>query len=161
MYADEITDSMRIAIDETRRRRSIQEAYNAEHGIEPQTVRKAMSDITSFIQEAAATVDKRERSRGDELGHGEFYSPATADSVADELSDLSPAEVAQIMAAMEEEMAAASQDMDFERAAALRDQLVALKSRVEGTSADDVIAKLKQGARKGSAHATRRRYKRR
>ena len=159
MYADTVTDSMQIAIDETRRRRSIQEAYNTEHGIEPKTVRKAMSDISSFIQEAAATVDKRQRSRGDELGHGEFFSPATADTVADELRDLPPAELAQIMAAMEEEMAAASQDMDFERAAALRDQLVALKSRLEGTSEADVMKRLKQGARKGSAHATRRRYK--
>ena len=161
MYADNITDSMRTAIDETRRRRSIQEAYNAEHGIEPQTVRKAISDISSFIDEAAANVDKRARSKGDALGHGEFYTPAAADALAEELSALPKGEVMRIISTMEEEMAAASEDMDFERAAALRDQLVSLKAAVEGTSEDDVIRRLKQGARKGSEHATRRRYSKR
>ena len=53
MYADTITDSMREAIDETNRRRSIQMAFNEEHGIRPKTVRKAINDISSFIAEAA------------------------------------------------------------------------------------------------------------
>ena len=60
---------------------------------------------------------------------------------------------------LEEEMGAASEDMDFERAAFLRDQLVGLRSLVEGTTEEEVMRRLKQGARKGSAHATRRRYK--
>ena len=155
MYADEITDSMRIAIDETRRRRSIQEAYNEEHGIEPQSVRKAISDITSFIQEATATLDDKER----EGMHGEFVTPATAEEVAEELSKLPREEVLRIIASLEEEMAAAADAMDFERAAKARDQLVELKGMVEGTSAEDVMRRLKKDARKGSSYARRRPYR--
>ena len=59
------------------------------------------------------------------------------------------------MASLEDEMSRASADMDFERAAALRDQLVELKSRFEGGSAAEVMERLKAGARKGSAHAPR------
>ena len=174
MYADTVTDSMRAAIDETRRRRAIQQAYNAEHGIEPKTVRKAISDITSFIAEAEESVGKRDRSRNGELGHGEFFTPAggghagegahadaaaDAEAVAAELARLPRDEVTRIIASLEEEMAAASEQMDFERAARARDQLVELKSKVEGTTADDVMARLRAGARKGSAMATRRRYR--
>ncbi|WP_428379533.1 excinuclease ABC subunit UvrB [Olsenella sp. Marseille-QA0557] len=158
MYADAITDSMREAIDETRRRRAIQERYNEEHGIEPQTVRKAISDISSFIQEASDTVDKRARK------DGEFYTPATktaAQQVAEELSKLPRGEVMRLIASLEEEMGAAAEEMDFERAAAARDQLVELKSMVEGAPEEEIIRRLKQGARKGSAHATRRPPRRR
>ena len=166
MYADEVTDSMRIAIDETRRRRSIQEAYNTEHGIEPQTVRKAISDITSFIQEATATLDGKDR----EGMHGEFVTragsegasgaatgPTTAEEVAAELAKLPRDEVLRIIASLEEEMAAAADAMDFERAAKARDQLVELKGLVEGRSADDVMRGLKKNARNGSDYARRRR----
>ena len=158
MYADAITDSMREAIDETRRRRAIQERYNEEHGIEPQTVRKAISDISSFIQKASDTVDKRARK------DGEFYTPATktaAQQVAEELSKLPRGEVMRLIASLEEEMGAAAEEMDFERAAAARDQLVELKSMVEGAPEEEIIRRLKQGARKGSAHATRRPPRRR
>ena len=158
MYADAVTDSMREAIDETRRRRAIQERYNEEHGIEPQTVRKAISDISSFIQEASDNVDKRSRK------DGEFYTPATktaAQQVAEELSKLPRGEVMRLIASLEEEMGAAAEEMDFERAAAARDQLVELKSLVEGAPEEEIIRKLKQGARKGSAHATRRPPRRR
>jgi excinuclease ABC subunit B len=154
MYADDVTDSMRVAIDETRRRRAIQEAYNTEHGIEPRTVRKAINDISGFISEASANVDKRDRV------NGEFTTPAAeaAASVASELKDLPKEEMARLIQTLEEDMAAASADMDYEEAAALRDQLVSLKSAAEGTSEEEVMARLKAGARKGSAHATRRRY---
>ena len=167
MYADVITDSMREAIDETRRRRAIQEAYNAEHGIVPKTVRKSIADISGFIQEADENVGKRKRKdhafyTASGAGAEEQGAPAdhsTAESVADELADLGPEELAQLMASLEDEMSRASADMDFERAAALRDQLVELKSRFEGGSAAEVMERLKAGARKGSAHATRRRYR--
>ena len=167
MYADVITDSMREAIDETRRRRAIQEAYNAEHGIVPKTVRKSIADISGFIQEADENVGKRKRKdhafyTASGAGAEEQGAPAdhsTAESVADELAGLGPEELAQVMASLEDEMSRASADMDFERAAALRDQLVELKSRFEGGSAAEVMERLKAGARKGSAHATRRRYR--
>ncbi|MBQ6523305.1 MAG: excinuclease ABC subunit UvrB [Atopobiaceae bacterium] len=168
MYADTITDSMREAIDETARRRRIQEAFNEEHGIVPRTIKKSITDVASFIEEANATLEGKDRSRGDSLGHGAFYSgadeparesEASAQSVADELSQLPPEEVSQVLSALEEEMAEAAASMDFERAARLRDQVVALRGALEGESEADVIARLKRTDRKGSAHATRRRYR--
>ena len=79
--------------------------------------------------------------------------------MARELAQLPKGELSQVVDALEEEMAAASEAMDFEAAARLRDQLVEIKSQVEGGTADEVIARLRAGARKGSAHATRRRYR--
>ena len=171
MYADVVTDSMRVAIDETRRRRSVQEAYNAEHGIVPKTVSKSIADISSFIEEAEDTLGDKTRDRHGTGSHGAFESlvnveqdararsEATAKSVAAELAKKLPREeLMRLMETLEADMAAASEAMDFERAAELRDQLVELRSKVEGTTEDEVMARLKAGARKGSAHATRRRY---
>ena len=171
MYADVVTDSMRVAIDETRRRRSVQEAYNAEHGIVPKTVSKSIADISSFIEEAEDTLGDKTRDRHGTGSHGAFESlvnveqdararsEATAKSVAAELAKKLPREeLTRLMETLEADMAAASEAMDFERAAELRDQLVELRSKVEGTTEDEVMARLKAGARKGSAHATRRRY---
>ena len=170
MYADNITDSMREAIDETARRRSIQEAFNEEHGIVPKTIKKSITDVAGFIAEADATLEGKSRGRGDSLGHGEFYSAAEGPdgagggdaerSIAEELVALPPEEVNLVLSAMEEEMAAAAAAMDFERAAQLRDQLVALKAALEGETEEDVIRQLKKTDRKGSTHATRRRYRR-
>ena len=158
MYADVVTESMREAIDETERRRAIQMRFNEEHGIKPKTVRKAINDISSFIAEADDTLDDKKRSRGDGLGHGEFYSPvededraAASAALADELSQLPREELLRVMQGLEEDMRAASAAMDFEQAALLRDRLVHLRAVVEGTSEDDVIARLKKDARKGSA----------
>ena len=158
MYADVVTESMREAIDETERRRAIQMRFNEEHGIEPKTVRKAINDISSFIAEADDTLDDKKRSRGDGLGHGEFYSPvededraAASAALADELSQLPREELLRVMQGLEEDMRAASAAMDFEQAALLRDRLVHLRAVLEGTSEDDVIARLKKDARKGSA----------
>ena len=171
MYADVVTDSMRIAIDETRRRRSVQEAFNAEHGIVPKTVSKSIADISSFIEEADETLGDKTRDRHGTGSHGAFESlasveedararsEAAAKSVANELAKKLPREeLTRLMETLEADMAAASEAMDFERAAELRDQLVELRSKVEGTTEDEVMARLKAGARKGSAHATRRRY---
>ena len=79
--------------------------------------------------------------------------------MAEELSGLPKDELARVLGALEDEMIQASADMDYERAALLRDQVVALRARLEGASAEDVIARLKATDRKGSAHATRRRYR--
>ena len=65
-----------------------------------------------------------------------------------------------MLSALEEEMAAAAASMDFERAAQLRDQVVALRGALEGESEQDVITRLKKTDRKGSTHATRRHYRR-
>ena len=169
MYADKITDSMRIAIDETRRRREIQEAFNKEHGIVPKTVKKSITDIAGFIAEASENIDKRKRK------NGEFYTASDdedsleeqqesilempAELLAEELQNLPRTEVEAMLSGMEAEMAEASASMDYEHAAELRDQIVAIRSQLEGTTSDDVIKRLKTGARKGSTHATRRRYR--
>ncbi len=136
MYADKVTDSMRRAIDETSRRRAIQIAYNEEHGIEPQTIRKAINDIMGYITEDVEGM--------------------TAESVNMELAELSRDEVLRIIASMEDEMAAASMNMDFEEAAHLRDQVVKLRASVEGESEEDVLKSLKKSARKGSAYGNRK-----
>ena len=169
MYADTVTDSMREAIDETQRRREIQMAYNEEHHIEPKTVRKAINDISSFIAEATENVGKRDRSRGDTLGHGEFFTPAGGESAAgdtpeqtsselvQEMAKLPRNELLRVIAAMEEDMRAASEAMDFEQAANLRDALVQLKAVAEGGTEEEIIERLRAGARKGSAFGGSRR----
>lgn len=167
MYADRITDSMRIAIDETRRRRKLQESFNAKHGIVPQTIHKSIADISQFIDEAAENVDKRQRKDGifyTASGEGAETqgAPGEVDSIeamVEEFSELPRSEVETMLAHLESDMAQASADMDYERAAQLRDQIVRIRSQLEGTTSDDVIKRLKAGARRGSAHATRRRYR--
>lgn len=136
MYADKITDSMARAIDETKRRRAIQMQYNEDHGIEPQTIRKAINDIMSYVT--------------DEIGN------TTAEQVNKELAELSREEVLRIISSMEDDMAAASKSMDFEEAARLRDQVVKLRAQVEGSSEEDVLKDLKKSARKGSAFGNRK-----
>lgn len=159
MYADKITDSMEAAIGETRRRREIQEAFNKEHGIVPKTVHKKINDITSFIEEAEALVDGKDRERGEGFGHGAFVDSAKepiAEKMVEELRGLPKEEIAAILASLEEEMQAASEAFDYERAAAVRDQLVAIRSSLEGSSEEAALARLRKGARTGSAHATRK-----
>ena len=86
----------------------------------------------------------------DEVGN------TTAEQVNAELAALSREEVLRIIASMEDEMASASQSMDYEEAARLRDQVVKLRASVEGASEEDVLKDLKKGARKGSAFGNRK-----
>ena len=136
MYADKITDSMKRAIDETKRRREIQTEYNTVHGIEPQTIRKAINDIMSYVK--------------DEVGN------TTAEQVNKELAALSREEVLRIISSMEDDMATASREMNYEEAARLRDQVVKLRTQVEGSTEDEVLKRLKKDARKGSVFAARK-----
>ncbi len=140
MYADQVTDSMRLAIDETNRRREIQTAFNTEHGIEPQTIRKAIADIVQYVRE------------GD-------TQPTAAAATAAELAKLPRAELMRLISTLEEDMGAAAESLDFESAARLRDQIVRLRTEIESSSADDVLSRLKQGARKGSAYGVRKRLR--
>ena len=130
MYADRRTDSMDRAIRETERRRAIQMEYNEEHGIEPQTIRKAINDIMGYVKDDMGTT--------------------TSEQVNKELAALSREEVLRIISSMEDDMAQASANMDFEEAAHLRDQVVQLRSRFEGSSEEDVLANLKKTSRKGT-----------
>ncbi|MDD6651114.1 MAG: excinuclease ABC subunit UvrB [Eggerthellales bacterium] len=136
MYADKITDSMRYALDETQRRRELQMAYNQEHGIVPKTILKEVSDAMAFMP-----AEDKNRSSED---------------VNAELASLSRSEVMRIISSMEDEMVQASANMDFERAADLRDQLVSLRSSVEGVSESAALDSLKKTARKGSAYGSSR-----
>jgi excinuclease ABC subunit B len=139
MYADVVTESMREAIDETRRRRALQMRFNEEHGIEPQTIRKAISDIVQYMHDD-----------DDDMS-------ASTDKVNDELAGLARDEVLRVIESLEEEMAAASKSLDYETAARLRDRIVSLRSRIESTSEEEALKRLRQGARKGSAYGRRRR----
>lgn len=137
MYADKRTDSMDLAITETQRRRALQMAYNEKHGITPQTIKKDINDIMDYVQQEAGDIP--------------------AEQINQELASLSRGEVMRVVAAMEEDMRQASADLDFDRAASLRDQIVRLKSQVEGQSKEDILAGLKKTARKGSDFGRRKR----
>ncbi len=134
MYADKRTDSMDRAIRETERRRRIQMQFNKEHSITPRTVTKAINDIRSSVQTDTEGVSGEE--------------------VNKQLAELSREEVLRLLSSMEDRMAQASHDMDFEEAAHLRDEVVRLKSYVDGSSEDDVLKELKSSARKGSKFAS-------
>ncbi|MBX9954292.1 excinuclease ABC subunit UvrB [Peribacillus simplex] len=109
MYADRITNSMELAINETRRRREIQEKYNEEHGITPQTIQK---DIRDSIRATHVAEE------------GEEYK----EDLAPSLAKLPKKERLKVMASMEKEMKEAAKALDFERAAELRDLLLELKA---------------------------------
>ncbi|EPI39586.1 excinuclease ABC subunit UvrB [Enterococcus faecalis] len=108
MYADKITDSMQRAMDETARRRAIQEAYNEEHGIEPKTVIKEIRDLISISK----TADKDE----------------TVVQLDKSYEDLSRQEKADLLMKLEREMKDAAKALDFETAATLRDTILELKA---------------------------------
>jgi len=116
MYADRVTDSMRRAISETQRRRQLQLRHNEEHGIDPQTIRKAVTDILSLLRpaETAPMPGKGERSRG-------------RDQIHKELGNLAGDELRRLILTLEEEMHDASTELRFEYAARLRDEIKDLK----------------------------------
>jgi excinuclease ABC subunit B len=115
MYADEVTDSMRRAIGETQRRRKIQLEYNREHGIDPQTIRKKVSDILLAIQEEGAGAPRPERRR-----RGRRERP-----------ELPREELERLIRTLEEEMHEAAKDLRFEYAARLRDEVRDLRKELE------------------------------
>ncbi len=127
MYADQITDSMRTAISETNRRREIQMAYNREHGIDPQTIRKRVGDIIQMARAAEAgmpyqAADPSTRQRGEGLGLPDIDGMPT-----EELSDL--------IQTLTDEMHQAAADLRFEYAARLRDEVNELKKELRGMTA--------------------------
>ncbi len=111
MYADEVTDSMRRAIDETQRRRKIQLDYNREHGIDPQTIRKAVSDILIH------GMGRRGR---------DATTPTKTKSRLKEVAG-SPDDLRRLMLQLQEEMHQAAEDLRFEYAARLRDEISEIK----------------------------------
>ena len=109
MYADTITDSMRLAIEETKRRRKVQEEYNQEHGITPQTIKKAVRDLISISKEIAKEEQKMEK------------DPESMD----------PKELEKLIAEIQKKMKKAAAELDFETAAQLRDKMISLKKYLQ------------------------------
>ena len=116
MYADSITDSMQRAISETNRRRGLQEAYNKEHGINPQTIRKAVTDILATL---------RGTSGAPVPGNGKLST--ARDKVRSNLAELPADELGRLVQTLEEEMKEAAADLRFEYAARLRDEIKELR----------------------------------
>lgn len=108
LYADTITEAMRRAIEETQRRRAIQEAYNRARGIEPRSIAKAVRDLTDRVREMAAQ---------------EAGSPARPTMIPRD-------ELQRLIRALEKEMKRAAQALEFEKAAAIRDQIFELREQL-------------------------------
>ena len=109
MYADVMTDSMRNAIEETNRRREIQEAYNKEHGITPTTIKKAVRDLIAVSKAVAETEVKLKK----------------------DPESMSKKELKNLISQLEKQMRQAAADLDFEQAAQLRDKMIELKKNLE------------------------------
>ena len=109
MYADVMTDSMKRAIGETERRRKLQQAYNEEHGITPQTIKKAVRDLIAVSKAIAETEEQ--------------FSKDPESMTKKELSG--------VIKKVEKQMRAAAADLNFEQAAELRDKLLELKKIFE------------------------------
>ncbi len=115
MYADTITDSMRIAIDETARRRQIQMRYNEEHGITPQTIKKAVRDLISISKTIAKEEVQFEK----------------------DPESMSREELEKLIAGIQKQMKKAAADLNFEAAAELRDKMIELKKQLEILGRED------------------------
>jgi excinuclease ABC subunit B len=107
MYADSVTQSMQKAIEETGRRRQVQEAYNKKHGITPQGIKKAIKDITERVQAVAET------------------------RVPYAVTPISKEEMAQLIKQLESQMKAAAKNLEFEKAAMIRDRIIELRKDEE------------------------------
>ena len=144
MYADRITESMKVAIEETDRRRAIQERHNVEHDIEPMTIIKGIHDINDRLRVVAenTVVYSSERRTKD-------------------LEAADKAEVEKIVARMEAEMRSAAKQLEFERAAALRDEIQQVRLRVLEQDASVVVARAAERAAEGREAAARRSARRR
>jgi len=133
LYADTVTDSIRRAVDETARRREIQRRYNEEHGITPQSVKRAIRDLGASVYEADY-----------------LTVPLAAEG-----AEYQPDQIPRIVAELEREMKRAAEALEFEKAAQLRDRIVALKDLQLGLPRNVVGVKgvLGSGANLAAAEA--------
>jgi excinuclease ABC subunit B len=116
MYADKQTEAIQGALEETNRRRDVQLAYNEEHGITPESIRKGVSDIAEFLSLESPTVPSRRR-RGRR-----------------EVAGMAPAELEKLVIQLEEEMFAAAEELRFEYAAKLRDEIKELRRELQAAA---------------------------
>jgi excinuclease ABC subunit B len=149
LYADTITDAMRAAISETQRRRALQQAYNTEHGINPTTIRKAVTDILARLRPAGTAANSGAGSRGgrsrpgtpvrpgrgprrdgvggrQRAGTGRGGDTSAADEMAD-IADLPVDELQRLVVRLEQEMRLAASELRYEEAALLRDDIAGLR----------------------------------
>ena len=132
MYADRITDSMLYALDETERRRTIQAAYNAEHGVTPLGIQKTIRDIGDRLRQVAE-------------------EPSTYTTAA----DLPKEEITRMIMEIERQMKQAAKELDFERAALLRDQVVELRREQQGDPTAERLQSLSSQTRRPDKRAQR------
>jgi excinuclease ABC subunit B len=118
MYADKMTEAIKGALDETDRRREVQLAYNEEHGITPESIVKGVSDIAEFLALESPTVPSSRRRRGDRNVEG-----------------MTASELEKLVIQLEEEMFAAAEELRFEYAAKLRDEIKELRRELAAASA--------------------------
>ena len=116
MYADKLTEAIQGALEETNRRRAVQLAYNEEHGITPESIRKGVSDIAEFLSLESPTVPSKRR-RGKR-----------------EVAGMSPEELEKLVITLEEEMFAAAEELRFEYAAKLRDEIKELRRELDAAA---------------------------
>ena len=129
MYADRVTDSMRFAISETNRRRKRQLEYNAEHGIDPQTIRKKVTDILEMVR----LRDSGDSGSSSGSGRGRGRNRRSSAIFAD-LKGVPPDELGRLIQTLQEEMAEAAKDLRFEEAARIRDEVNELKRELKAVS---------------------------
>ena len=143
MYADNITDSMRAAIDETERRREIQLAYNREHGIDPKPLRKKIADVTDMLaREEVDTAQlleggyRRERPATD-IRADAMASEAIEDvpRSREELANMAQNDLEDLISQLSSRMMEAAENLQFELAARLRDELAELKKELRAMKA--------------------------
>jgi excinuclease ABC subunit B len=124
MYADRITNSMQRVIDETARRRKLQEAYNKEHNINPATIYKSIEEIMNTTSIADIGADRKNK----RLAAETKKKTKLSDSIA---SFIPPDQIANYIDELYVLMRNAAKDLDFELAASLRDEIAELKERVK------------------------------
>ena len=126
MYADRVTNSMQFAISETNRRRKAQTAYNLENGINPQTVRKNVSDILDMVRARDDENSDRGRTKN-KSGRGKR-------SAVFDLAGVPPEELGRLVQILQDEMHEAATSLRFEEAARLRDEITELKRELRAVS---------------------------
>ena len=124
LYADVVTDSMRRAIEETNRRREAQQRYNLEHGVEPMSIRKTIRDLTDQVRHVAEEVAP--------------YDAAPSRGALPARRGAGREQLARLVKDLEKQMKQAARDLEFERAAVLRDEIVSIRHELAGDSVDDL-----------------------
>ena len=124
LYADEVTDSMMNAVSETNRRRKIQQAYNEAHGITPKTIKKAVRDVFDIVAESS-----KDSSSGKGRGKSSKGGIDPAKLINDGVSGGTEEENIKLIEKLTGEMTKAAKDLDFERAAEIRDIIIELKGK--------------------------------